>query len=149
MQVCYFEDLELHQPRTTEAYVVPEQELIDFARHWDSLSMQENPAATRSSLQAELTAPATYTMALANALISRLDPRALFIGVADWRVQFPQPVRPGDRLVATSECVFKRESRTKPDRGIARFLITVRNQNSDTVLNWRCTVLVPKRGYGK
>lgn len=149
MQICYFEDIELHQPRTTDAYVVPEDELTAFAKRWDPLAMEGNPEAAEGSPQAELIAPATYTMAVANALISRLDPTALFVGVADWRVQFPHPVRPRDRLVATSECVFKRESRTKPDRGIARFVITVRNQKDETVLNWECTVLVLKRRHGR
>jgi acyl dehydratase len=149
MQVCYFEDIQLHQPRTTDAYVVPEEELIAFAKRWDPLAMEADPEATKESPHPDLIAPATYTMAVANALISQLDPRALFIGVADWKVQFPHPVQPRDRLVATSECVYKRESRTKPDRGIARFVITVRNQNGETALNWECTVLVLKRNHGK
>ena len=145
----YFEDIQLHRPRTTDAYVVPEEELVAFAKRWDPLAMDADREAAKGSPDAALIAPATYTMAVANALISQLDPKALFIGVADWKVQFPHPVRPRDRLVATSECVHKRESRTKADRGVARFVITVRNQNGETALNWECTVLVLRRNRGK
>jgi acyl dehydratase len=144
----YFEDIQLHQPRTTAAYVVPEEELMAFTKRWDPLALDAQREAAQATPDAGLIAPATYTMAVANALISQLDPRALFIGVADWRVQFPHPVRPGDRLAATSECVFKRESRTKADRGIAQFVITLHNQNGETALNWECTVLVARRNRG-
>jgi acyl dehydratase len=149
MHDCYFEDIQLHQPRTTDTFIVPEEELIAFAKRWDPLAIAAGREAAKGSPHAGLIAPATYLMAIANALISQLDPRALFIGVADWRVQFPHPVRPGDRLVATSECVYKRESRTKTDRGIARFVITVQNQNGEAALHWECTVLVLKRNHGK
>jgi hypothetical protein len=39
-------------------------------------------------------------------------------------------------FVATVECVHKRASRTKPDRGIARFVTTVRNREGQRVLEW-------------
>jgi acyl dehydratase len=145
MRKWFFDDIVLNQPRTTGEYVVPEEELIAFARQWDPLAMHTDREAAKKSPHGGIIAPAMYTMAVANALIDQLDPSIQSIGGAEWKVQFPQPVRPGDRLVATSECVHKRESRTKADRGVARFVISVRNQREETVLKWECTVLVAKR----
>lgn len=144
MRKWFFDDIPLNQPRTTNEYVVPEEELIAFARQWDPLAMHTDREAAQKSLHRGIIAPAMYTMAIANTLIDQLDPRIQSIGGAEWKVQFPQPVRPGDRLVATSECVHKRDSRTKADRGIARFVITVRNQREEAVLKWECTVVVAR-----
>ena len=45
----------------------------------------------------------------------------------------PAPVYPGDTIYAEIEVVDKRESKTKPDRGIITFKNTVKNQNDETV----------------
>jgi acyl dehydratase len=144
-----FDDIPLNQPRTTRAYVVPEGELLDYASRWDPLAMHTDAEAAKGSAHGGLIAPAVYTMAVANALIDELDPGTLSIGGSEWKVRFPRPVRPGDRLVATSTCVFKRESRTKADRGIARFEITMRNQKGEPVLEWETTVLVARKAGGQ
>jgi acyl dehydratase len=145
MRKWFFDDIVLNQPRTTGEYVVPEEELIAFARQWDPLAMHTDREAAKESPHGGLIAPAMYTMAVANALIDQIDPSIQSIGGAEWKVQFPKPVRPGDRLVATSGCIYKRDSRTKADRGVARFVISMRNQREETVLKWECTVLVAKR----
>ena len=142
-----FDDIPLNQRRTTKAYVVPEEELIAFAGRWDPLTMHTDREAAKVSPHGGLIAPAAYTIAVANVLTDELDPGVVSIGGAEWKVRFPNPVRPGDRLVATSECVYKRESRTKTDRGIARFEITMQNQKQETVLEWECTVLVTRRTH--
>jgi acyl dehydratase len=142
-----FDDIPLDQPRTTKTYVVPEEELIAFAARWDPLTMHTDREAAKVSSHGGLIAPAAYTIAVANALTDDLDPGILSIGGAGWKVQFPNPVRPGDRLVAISRCVHKRESRTKADRGIARFEITMQNQKGENVLEWECTVLVARRTH--
>jgi acyl dehydratase len=88
-------------------------------------------------------------MAVASALGHQIAARPIIIAGNEWKVRFLQPVRPGDRLVATSECVYKRPSSTKPDRGIARFVVTVQNQKRETVLELESTVVVPKRNQGQ
>jgi acyl dehydratase len=141
----FFDDIPLNQPRTTQPYTVSEAELTAFARKWDPLAMHTDREAARKTAHGGLIAPAVYTIAVANALIDELDPGTLSIGGSEWKVRFPHPVRPGDRLVATSECVYKRASGTKPDRGIARFVITMQNQKGEPVLEWGTTVLVSRR----
>ena len=145
MQKWYFDDIQLHQPRTTKEYLVPEEELIAFAKRWDPLPMHTDREAAEKSPYGGLIAPVTYTMAVASALTSQLDPRVVSIGGIEWKLRFRHPVRPGDRLVATVECIDKRASRTKADRGIARFAITVQNQKGEKVLESESTTVVSRR----
>ena len=145
MPEWYFDDIPLNQPMTTAEYTVTEEEMTAFARKWDPLPIHTDREAARDFPLGGLTAPAIYTMAVTNVLGHQIGMTMPVIGAAEWKVQFPAPVRPGDRLEATLECDHKRVSRTKPDRGIARFLITLRNQRGERVLEWQSTMLVLRR----
>ncbi len=145
MQQWYFDDIPLNQPMTTNEYVVPEDELIAFAKRWDPLPMHTDREAAEASPHGGLIAPATYTLAVASWLASQVAARIVIIAGTEWKTRFLRPVRPGDRLVATSECISKRASRTKADRGIAVFMTTLRNQNGEKVLEWEGTVVVSRR----
>lgn len=149
MQEWYFEDIPLNQRMTTGEYVVPEEEMIAFAKKWDPLPMHTDPVAAKASPHGGLIASAIYTMAISSALGHRLDTSIAMVGGVEWKLRFPAPVRPGDRLVLTTECVEKRPSRTKPDRGVARFLNTVNNQKGERVLEFEGTALVSRRPHGQ
>src|SRR5688572_11935318 len=55
------------------------------------------------------------------------------------------PVFHGDTIYAESQILEKRESRTKPDRGVVHVETRGFNQRGETVLTLRRRVLVPKR----
>ena len=55
------------------------------------------------------------------------------------------PVYVGDTLYARTKILSKRESRTKPDRGIVQVETTAFNQDKVDVLMFRRSVLVKKR----
>ena len=124
--------------------MVPEDELVAFARKWDPQPFHTDPERARGSQHGGLIAPTAYTYAIATALTNQLDPAIVPIAGVEQKLRLVHPVRPGDRLVATVECVHKRLSRTKPDRGIARVVTTVRNQEDQAVLLWESTFLVPR-----
>ena len=56
------------------------------------------------------------------------------------------PVFHGDTIYAETRVLEKRESESKPDRGIVRVETRVTNQRGETVLTFRRSVLVPKTG---
>ena len=60
-------------------------------------------------------------------------------------VTFEQPVFPGDSLYAESEVLNKRESASKPDRGIVSIETRGYNQNRERVIVLRRSFLAPKR----
>ena len=148
MQEWHFDDIPLNQPMTTSEYLVMEEELIAYARKWDPLPMHTDPEAARASPHGGLIASSTYTLAVASALGHQIAARPVIIAGNEWKARFLQPVRPGDRLVVASECVFKRQSHTKPDRGIARFVVTMQNQKGERILELESTVVVPRRNKG-
>ncbi len=61
-------------------------------------------------------------------------------------VVFEQPLFPGDSLYAESEVREKRESASKPDRGVVAIETRAYNQNRERVLVLRRSFLAPKRG---
>jgi acyl dehydratase len=140
----YFDDIPLNQPWTTKEYLVPEEEMVAFARRWDPLPIHTDREAAAVSPHGGLIAPASYTISLASALVQQTGPRIAYIGGLEWKTRFLTAVRPGDRLVATCQCVYKRSS-SKPDRGIAQFMTVMRNQKDETVITSEMTTLVATR----
>jgi acyl dehydratase len=55
------------------------------------------------------------------------------VGLGVEKIEWPQPVLPGDTLRAVSEIVELRLSRSKPDRGFARIRTTTFNQRDEPV----------------
>ena len=66
-----------------------------------------------------------------------------------WKMTFPRWVYPGDTLISTSEVLDKRESASKPDRGIVHVRTTGKNQRGEEVCVYERRILVKKRSaYG-
>jgi itaconyl-CoA hydratase len=63
-------------------------------------------------------------------------------------VRLPAPVFEGDTLYARSEVLETRESQSRPNVGIVRVKSTGFNQDGVTVIEYRRTFMVYKRGQG-
>lgn len=61
------------------------------------------------------------------------------------RVTFERPLFTGDSLYAETEVLDKRESKSKPDRGIVYIETRAANQDGERVLVFRRRFLAPKR----
>jgi acyl dehydratase len=61
-------------------------------------------------------------------------------------VIFERPLFPGDSLYAESEVLDKRESASKPDRGIVAIETRAYNQRQERILVLRRKYMAPKRG---
>ncbi len=67
----------------------------------------------------------------------------------EWEyVRMPNPVFHGDTLYAETEILDKRESRSKPDRGIVHMETRAHNQRGELVMEYRRKSLAAKRGMG-
>ena len=62
-------------------------------------------------------------------------------------VVFEKPLFPGDSLYAESEVIEKRESASKPDRGVIGIETRAYNQNRERILVLRRHFLVPKGAH--
>lgn len=63
-------------------------------------------------------------------------------------VKLTRPVFAGDTLYATTRVLARRESRSRPDQGIVTVLTEGLNQRGETVMSFKRTVLVYRRGRG-
>ena len=64
-------------------------------------------------------------------------------------VNFEHPLFAGDSLYSESEVLDKRESGSKPDRGIVHIETRAFNQNGDRVMTLRRSFLAPKKACRK
>jgi len=67
----------------------------------------------------------------------------------EWEyIKMPGPVFHGDTLYAETEILDKRESKSKPDRGIVHMETRAYNQCGKLVMDYRRKSLAAKRGMG-
>jgi len=146
----YFEDIEVGDSRKAGPYFVSKDEIIQFARQYDPRPFHIDEEAAARSVFAGLSASAAHTFAIYIFLTDKLQPPIhALAGLGYDELRLPNPVRPGDDLELESITLEKRESKSKPDRGILRNQVHLRNQKRETVLQCIGSVLVPRRAAAK
>jgi len=146
MKLRYYEDIELNERRMAGEYIVRKEEVIEYARKWDPQPFHIDEEKARASQFGGLVASASHTVAISFWLLNRAGKGIAALSGLGWdRMRLPHPVRPGDRLSLVMECVEKRESKTRPDRGILRHEVTVTNQDGIAVSTFETTTMVQKR----
>ena len=87
-----------------------------------------------------------YTMGLVVGLsVTDVTDGTIVANLGYDKVLHPHPVFHGDTIYAETEVLEKRESQSKPDRGIVRLKQTGRNQDGVVVVELERTVLFLKR----
>ena len=119
-------------------FTVTEQEIIQFATLYDPQVMHVHPTRAAEGPFGGIIASGWHTGALAMRLLVRnfLPENGLAAPGID-EMRWPAPVRPNDALTVQATVQEARRSRTKPDRGLIRSLIEVRNQDGDVVMSMR------------
>ena len=141
-----FEDLKVGYCATVGRCVVPLADGIAFARRWEPQPHHIDPDAARSSIYGGITLCSLQLFAICTRLFfDHADPIAVLAMLGKDEVRFPNPARPGDVLVYRTRCVERRESRSRPDRGIVTLADTLSNQKGETVLSQKVTLLVTRR----
>ena len=142
----YFEDLEVGREIPIGSYSLGKDELVEFARRWDPQPFHVDEAAARASIYGGLTASSLHLFAICTLLFARQrDPIAVLALLGKDAIRLENPARPGDELTYCSECIEKRPSRSKPDRGIVRLRDTVTNQKGQVVMTQEVSLMVARR----
>ena len=63
-------------------------------------------------------------------------------------IRMTHPVFAGDTLMAESEVLSKRESKSRPNAGLVTVKTSGFNQHGTLVCDFNRTILIPKRGHG-
>lgn len=144
----YFEDFKPGEVAELGSHTITRDEIIAFARQFDPQTFHLDEEAARQTIFGGLIASGWHT----GSLVMRLfcdgvikDTASLGSPGVD-EMRWIQPVRPGDTLslrMTVTECV---PSRSKPDRGIVRSLLELRNQHGEVVVSIKGMNLVRRRG---
>lgn len=146
----YFEDIQIGDVETVGDYEVTEREMVEFAQKWDPLPIHIDAELAKQSPHRGLIASGQYTLAVKQKLYTQTEfISEAVIGAIGWdEVRFCNPVRPGHRLSLISECLSKRASKSRPDRGVVKYRVVIKTQDDVTVLSYLGLVMVQKRSKG-
>ena len=118
-------------------FTVDRDEMVEFAQRWGPQPFRiGDEAGNASSAFGHITAPGVFVLAVKIQLLHQLpEPCAVIAGLGYDELRFHAPVRPGDELRLHQEWLAKRESESKPDRGIANSRVSLINQDGVTVMS--------------
>lgn len=146
MQRTWFDDLEVGYRALVGRYTIGAEECVEFARRWDPQPFHVDEEAARASIYGGLTASSLHLFAICTRLFfDHPDRIAVLAMLGKDEVRFPNPARPGEELTYHTECVEKRASTSKPDRGVVVLRDVLQDPRGDPVLTQRVTLMVSRR----
>jgi acyl dehydratase len=131
----WFDDFKAGERFEFGAYLITEEEIIEFARRYDPQPFHLDAEAGRASVFGGLVASGWMTGAvLMRMMCDHMIPERSSMGSPGIdELRWLQPVRPGDVLSVRMEVLESIPSRRKPDRGVLRSRFEVLNQHGVTV----------------
>jgi len=144
----FYEDMPLGLSAEPEArFTFTAEDIKSFASEWDPMPFHIDEELARQSPVGKLFATSIHTIAASVKLnhTAMTEPMAVVAGLGWQDVRFPLPVCAGDTIRVRSEVVDRRESQSRPDRGIVTSQISVFNQHDQLVCEYKILTLVLKK----
>ncbi len=143
----YFEDFTPGQVIELGSHTITRDEIIAFARQFDPQPFHLDDEAAKKTIYGGLIASGWHTGAISMRLLyDGLVKDTVSLGSPGVdELRWVKPVRSGDTLsgrVTVLECI---PSRSKPDRGIVRSTVELRNQHGDVVVTSKGLSLFGRR----
>lgn len=143
----YWEDFAPGQVLELGQHTITKDEIVAFARQFDPQAFHLDEDAAKATVFGGLIASGWHTGSLCMRLLhDGLVSQCVSLGSPGVdELRWLKPVRPGDTLslrLTVLECV---PSRSKPDRGIIRSLMELRNQHDDIVVTVKGLSLLGRR----
>jgi acyl dehydratase len=143
----YFEDFQVGQVFELGSYEVSREEILEFARKYDPQPFHLDEEAGRRSIYGSIIASGWQTAAICHGLLVRSlvgDSSSMGSPGLD-ELRWLLPVRPGDTLSPRLVVLESTPSRSKPDRGVVKTRMEVRNQKGELVMTEIAAVLFRRR----
>lgn len=143
----YYEDYDAGEVIAANGVTISEAEILAFAFTYDPQPFHLDKTAAEASIYKGLIASGWQTgllgfrMLLQAGLLGKGSMGSPGLDELRWYL----PVRPGDTLYGKARIEEKRESQSKPDRGIVKMKYWIENQKGETVMSFFGTQLVRKR----
>lgn len=143
----WFEDYAVGEVIRADGRSISEAEILSFAFTYDPQPFHIDKLAAEQSPYKGLIASGWQTGLLGFRML--LDAGLLGKGSMGSpgldEIRWFLPVRPGDTLYGRASIEDKRESASKPDRGIVKMKYWIENQKGETVMSFLGTQMVLKR----
>ena len=148
MTRVFFEDIKPGLLARSAPATLTREAILAFAREYDPQPFHLDEAAGAASLLGGLAASGWQTSALGMRLLyDSFVSRTASLGAPGIdEVRWLRPVRPGDALTLEVSVTGKRESASRPDRGLVALALTLRNGADETVMTQRGPAFVARRG---
>lgn len=144
----YFEDIVVgNAQESKDSYELTAEEIVEFCTKWDPLPFHIDEQAAAQTPVGKLFTSAIHTVAIAIRLGHQLNAEdtATAMGLGWDEVRFHSPACAGDQLSLRGEVIETRVSKGNPALGIVRSLLSVTNQNGDTVITFKAAALIRRR----
>ena len=147
MHTKYLEDFEPGQIFRTRGMSMDESEIMDFARKYDPQPIHTDREAAAEGPFGGLIASGWHTGSMVFRLWVDLGfmEKSSLGGPGIENLRWLVPVRPGDTLHTEVEIIEARPSKSKPDRGILRYITRGINQRGETVITMDSASFLKRR----
>lgn len=145
--VRYFEDFQPGDVIELGSRTITKESIVTFAREFDPQAFHVDEEAARHTIYGGLLASGWHTGSiLMRLLYDGLLSHAAGLGSPGFdELRWVKPVRPGDTLSGRMTVLESSPSRSKPDRGLVRSLMELRNQHGEVVLTIKGLSLLGRR----
>ena len=135
----YYEDMVVGtKTRSSRAYKVTREEVIEFASKYDPQPFHLDDEAAKQTFFGRLSASGWHTGAMAMRMMVDTwrdgEPTAGLGSPGLVELRWVKPVYPGDELHVEVELIEKRRSKSRPDMGLTKSRQTVFNQHGEVVM---------------
>ena len=144
----WLEDFEVGRTVRSPGKTLSEAEILEWAFRYDPQPFHMDKVAAEQSIYGGVIASGWQTGTIAFRLFMDANPFAPGASLGSPGVdelRWRRPVRPGDTLRVVVRVTDRRESKSKPDRGIVRLYFEMLNQRDEVVLTMRSTGFVRRR----
>ncbi len=133
----FFEDYVVGSVSELGSFTIDAEQIVAFAQVYDPQPIHTDPEAAAAGPFGGLIASGWQTGALMMRLVveNYLSPASSLASPGVDELRWLRPVRPGDTLFVRLTVLEATRSRSKPDRGVVRSLIELRNQRGEDVMS--------------
>jgi len=132
----YLDNLSVGLRFRSGSFLIDKQQMIDFARQFDPQPFHLDTDLAKQSIFGGLVASGWFTASISMRLLLEALPLATgTIGLGGESMQWPNPVKAGDRLHLDGEVINIRPSRTHDDRAVVTLRFSTYNQDNKEVFS--------------
>lgn len=142
----YFEEINIGEVFTTPGITVTDWHVMQFAGlSMDFFELHTNDEFAKKTEYGRRVAHGLLGLAITDGLKNRSLFHIHAMASLHWSWDFAGPIFIGDTVTAHLRVEDKRESRSKPDRGVVTLGLELRNQNDEVVQKGQNRLMVRRR----